>query len=139
MKKIHRTMLLVLVVLLATAGMARAAVANYRTHLNGDHEVPPAGVVIETNAQGQALFQLSPDGQTSSYKLILANIEIVFPAHIHIGTHGVNGPIAVWLYPSKAPVPGPVAQGKIQEHNATGRITSDNQVNQSVTGITTLE
>lgn len=139
MKKIHRTMLLVLVVLLATAGMARAAVANYRTHLNGDHEVPPAGVVIETNAQGQATFQLSPDGQTLSYKLIVANIENVFQAHIHIGPPGVNGPIAVWLYPSTAPVPGPVAQGKIQGPIATGTITSDNLVNQSVTGITTLE
>ena len=138
MKKIHRTALLVFVALFATAGIARAAVANYRTHLSGDHEVPPAGVVIETNAQGQAIFQLSPDGSELSYKLIVANIENVFQAHIHIGPPGVNGPIAVWLYPSTTPGAGPLGQGRIQGPIAEGTITSANLVNQGATGITTL-
>jgi hypothetical protein len=139
MKKIHRTFLLVMVALLATAGIARAAVANYRTHLSGDNEVPPPGVVIETNAQGQAIFKLSPDGSELSYKLIVANIENVFQAHIHIGPPGVNGPIAVWLYPSTAPGAGPTGQGRIQGPIATGTITTANLVNQAATGVTTLE
>jgi hypothetical protein len=139
MKKFPRTVLLVIAALLATAGIARAAVANFRTHLSGDHEVPPAGVVIETNAQGQAIFQLSPDGSELSYKLIVANIENVFQAHIHIGPAGVNGPIAVWLYPSTTPGAGPLGQGRIQGPIAEGTITSANLVNQAATGITTLE
>jgi hypothetical protein len=139
MKKIHRTILLVIVALLATAGIARAAVANYRTHLSGDNEVPPAGVVIETNAQGQAIFQLSPDGSKLSYKLIVANIENVFQAHIHIGPPGSNGPIAVWLYPSTTPGAGPLGQGRIQGPIAKGTITSANLINQGATGVTTLE
>ena len=139
MKKIHRTFLLVIVALLATAGIARAAVANYRTHLRGENEVPPAGVVVETNAQGQAIFQLSPDGTELSYKLIVANIENVFQAHIHIGAPGTNGPIAVWLYPSTTPGAGPLGQGKIQGPIAEGTITSANLVNQQLTGVTTLE
>jgi hypothetical protein len=124
MKKIQRTVLLVLVALFATAGIASAAVANYRTHLKGDNEVPPAGVVIETNAQGQAIFKLSPDGSELSYKLIVANIENVFQAHIHIGAPGSNGPIAVWLYPSTTPGAGPLGQGRIQGPIAEGTITS---------------
>jgi hypothetical protein len=138
MKKINRTVLLVMIALLVTTGTALAAVANYRTHLRGDNEVPPPGVVIETNAQGQAIFQLSPDGSEISYKLIVANIENVFQAHIHIGPPGVNGPIAVWLYPSTAPVAGPVGQGRIQGPIAKGTITAANLVNQGTTGITTM-
>lgn len=138
MKKIHRTVLLVFVALFATAGIARAAVANYRTHLRGENEVPPPGVVVETNAQGQAIFQLSPDGSELSYKLIVANIENVFQAHIHIGVPGVNGPIAVWLYPSTTPGAGPLGQGRIQGPIAEGTITSANLVNTGATGITTL-
>ncbi|HET6821062.1 MAG TPA: CHRD domain-containing protein [Anaerolineales bacterium] len=138
MKKINKTVLLVIVALFATAGIARAAVANYRTHLKGDNEVPPTGVVIETNAQGQAIFQLSPDGSELSYKLIVANIENVFQAHIHIGAPGSNGPIAVWLYPSTTPMAGPFGQGRIQGPIAEGTITSANLVNQAATGITTV-
>ena len=128
MKKIQRTVLLVLVALFATAGIASAAVANYRTHLKGDNEVPPAGVVIDTNAQGQAIFKLSPDGSELSYKLIVANIENVFQAHIHIGAPGSNGPIAVWLYPSTSPGAGPFGQGRIQGPIAEGTITSANLI-----------
>ena len=138
MKKINKTVLLVLIALFATAGIARAAVANYRTHLKGDNEVPPAGVVIETSAQGQAIFKLSADGSELSYKLIVANIENVFQAHIHIGPAGVNGPIAVWLYPSTTPGAGPLGQGRIQGPIAEGTITSANLINQGTTGITTV-
>jgi hypothetical protein len=138
MKKIHRTVLLVLVALLATAGIALAAVANYRTRLSGANEVPPAGVVIVTKGQGQASFRLSPDGSELSYKLIVAKIENVFQAHIHIAPAGSNGPIAVWLYPSTTPGAGPVGQGRIQGTIAEGTITSADLINQGTTGITTL-
>jgi hypothetical protein len=64
------------------------------THLSGDHEVPPR----DTTAQGQAIFKLSEDGLTMSYKLIASNIENVIQAHIHQGSAADNGPIVVFLF-----------------------------------------
>ena len=64
------------------------------THLSGDHEIPAR----DTRAQGQAIFKLSADGTTMSYKLIASNIENVVQAHIHVGSATENGPIAVFLY-----------------------------------------
>ena len=72
---------------------------NLRTHLSGNEEVP----VRETNAQGQAIFQVSDDGTAISYKLIVANIENVTQAHIHLAPSGVNGGIVAWLYPAAPP------------------------------------
>jgi hypothetical protein len=53
---------------------------NFRTHMSGREEVPAAA----TRAQGQATFKLSKDGTELSYKLIVANIENVSMAHIHL-------------------------------------------------------
>jgi hypothetical protein len=69
---------------------------NHRTHLTGDEEVPAR----ETRAQGQAIFQVSRDGNSMSFRLIAANIENITQAHIHCGAAGTNGPVTVWLYPS---------------------------------------
>jgi hypothetical protein len=103
-----------------SAAHAGAAVPhNYRTHLSGKEEVP----VRETRAQGQAIFQISRDGASISYKLIVANIENVFQAHIHIGAVGANGPVVVWLYPSTAPVAGPLGAGRMNGVIAEGTIT----------------
>ena len=64
------------------------------THLSGDHEIPPR----DTRAQGQAIFKLSDDGLSMSYKLIASNIENVIQAHIHLGSATENGPIVVFLF-----------------------------------------
>jgi hypothetical protein len=69
---------------------------NHRTHLSGKEEVP----MRDTNAQGQAIFQISRDQQSVSFRLIASNIENILQAHIHCGAAGVNGPIVVWLYPA---------------------------------------
>jgi hypothetical protein len=106
--------------LIVTAGTAYASNGkNFGTHLHGDEEVPARA----TRAQGQATFQLSPDGSELSYKLNVANIDNVFQAHLHKGVAGTNGPIVVWLYPSTAPVPGPLGGGAIQGRIADGTIT----------------
>jgi hypothetical protein len=105
MKKTQVISMFVLVALLATAGIALAAVVNFKTHLSGDFEVP----IRDTLAQGQAVFQLSEDGSELSYKLIASNVQNVFQAHIHMAPAGVNGPIVVWLYPPSPPavlIPG---------------------------------
>jgi len=118
----------VALVSIATTAAAAAEVLNFRTHLSGGQEVPPPGVVVNTQAQGQAKFQLSADGSTLHYKLIAANIENAFMAHIHMGPAGANGPIVVWLYPSTATTPGPVGAGRTDGVLVEGDITAANLV-----------
>jgi hypothetical protein len=104
----------------AAAGLNR----NWSSHLSGSNEV---GVPIrDTSAQGQAIFHLSKDGNSLEYKLIASNIDNAFMAHIHIGAPDVNGPIAVWLYPSTDPTPGPAGSGRHDGVLAEGAITSAN-------------
>ena len=112
------------------AAAAATAVAgfnqNFGTHLRGRTEVPAR----DTQAQGQALFHLSDDGQSMDYKLIAANIENAFMAHIHIGPATGTGPIAVWLFPGTAATPIPLAdaQGRIDGVIAEGTFTAANFV-----------
>jgi hypothetical protein len=114
---------------------------NYGTPLSSAEEPIPANV-HESNARGNATFQLSADGSQLSYKLIVANIENVFQAHIHREAPGVNGPIVVWLYPSTAPQAGPLGQGRIQGVIAEGTITAANLVgplaNQPLSALVTI-
>lgn len=102
----------------AVAGLNR----NWSSHASGSLEVP----VRDTNAQGQAIFHLSKDGSELDYKVIASNIENAFMSHIHIGAPTVNGPIAVWLYPSTAPSPGPLGSGRHDGVLAEGTITAAN-------------
>ncbi len=74
--------------------------SNFGTHLTGSEEAP---VPVDTNAQGQAIFKLSKDGTSIQYKLIVANIDDVLMAHIHMAPAGENGDIVVWLYPDGPP------------------------------------
>ena len=73
---------------------ARGHNRNFRAHLSGENEVPP----VETNAQGQANFQLNKAGDELDYKLIVANIDDVVAAHIHCAPVGQNGPVGVTLF-----------------------------------------
>lgn len=105
--------------LLVLAGTAFAK--EFKTGgLNGGEEVPP----VDTRARGTALFELSADGLTLSYKLIVANIDNVVASHIHMAPAGVNGPVVAFLY---GPVPagggssnGVIAQGTITAANLVG-------------------
>jgi hypothetical protein len=111
-------LLVSLLIALTTSIAVAESKRNFVTHLSGGEEVPPA----DTRAQGQAIFHLSKDGTELRYKLIVANIENVTQAHIHVGAAGVNGPVVTWLYPS-----GPPAQlipGRFQGVLAEGVITS---------------
>lgn len=101
---------------------------NYGTPLSADEEVMPAGVVNDSNARGNAVFQLSAGGTSLSYRLIVANIENVFMAHIHLQAAGFNGPVVVWLYPSTAVAPGPLGEGRLNGVIAEGTITAANLV-----------
>jgi CHRD domain-containing protein len=78
---------------------------NHRTHMSGDNEVftpavPGGPTPADSQGQGQAIFQLSRDGNSLDFKVIASNIDNITQAHIHCGVPGANGPIVVWLYPS---------------------------------------
>ncbi len=86
--------------LVAALGTIAAApdTRNYRAHLSGG----PAGV--ETLSTGQAVFQFSQDGTVLRTKLIVANLENVTMAHIHVSAQpGGDGPPVLWLYPAAPP------------------------------------
>jgi hypothetical protein len=108
----------------ATAAALAAFNGNVGTHLKGKYEVP----LRNTNAQGQAMFRVSDDGSSVDYKLIASNIDNAFMAHIHMGSPNVAGPIVVWLYPSTAPVPGPLGSGRHDGVLAEGTFTAANFV-----------
>lgn len=100
---------------------------NFRAHLSGDQEVPPNSSL----AQGQAIFQLSKDGTELSYKLIVANLEDLHMAHIHLAPAGSNGGVVAWLYPSAPPavmLPGTtngiLAEGVIKAANLRGALAT---------------
>jgi hypothetical protein len=116
-----RVVLAAVLVALVVAGIAVAtSQRNFSVHASGAFEVP----VRDTRAQGQAIFHLSHDGESLSYRLNVANIENVVQAHIHTAAPGFNGPIVVWLYPSTTPDElAPAGGGPIQGSIATGVIT----------------
>lgn len=94
------------------------AVQSFRAHLTGDEEVPAR----PTNATGQTIFKLSKDGNQLSYKLIVANIENVFGAHIHVGEVGQNGGVVAFLYG------GGLIDGRTSGILAEGVITADDLI-----------
>ena len=106
------------------AASANANGGNFGTPMSGSEEVP----ANTSEARGNAIFHLNEAGTELSYKLIVANIENVFQAHIHRGAAGTNGPIVVWLYPSTAPVAGPFGAGRIEGVIAEGTIRASNFV-----------
>jgi CHRD domain-containing protein len=108
----------VLVLVLVLAGLAGAGGnGNYSVHLNGDTEVP----ANSSQGVGQAVFNLSPDGTSLDYRLIVANLDNPVAAHIHLGPPGVNGPVVAFLFGPAAPGEG-TANGVLR----TGTITAAN-------------
>jgi len=93
---------------------------NAAVPLSGAEEVPARA----TRARGTAVFNLSADGDELSYRLIVANIENVVQAHIHIGPAGQNGPFGVFLYgpvpPGGGRIDGVIAEGTITAANFVG-------------------
>ena len=118
-----RTTYLLVVVTLALGLAAPSAVAqptNFRAVLSGADEVPSN----DSLGRGFASFQLSPDGTELDYRLVVANINNVIAAHIHVAPPDVNGPVVAFLFGPAAPgegrVNGVIAQGTITAANLTG-------------------
>jgi CHRD domain len=112
MHKIHFSLLTVLALLVFTSSVSASPIEskNFVAVLSGAGEVPAR----DTNARGAAVFNLSDDGTTLRYKLIVANIDNAFASHIHCAPAGVNGPIGVTLFlgtPGSGRLDGVIARG----------------------------
>jgi hypothetical protein len=105
---------------LSLGSAALAGDSTYLAHLSADNEVP----ANDSLAVGNAVFHLSDDGQSLDYRLIVANIDNVIAAHIHIAPAGVNGPVVAFLYGPAAPAGGQtqgvIGQGTITAANLVG-------------------
>jgi hypothetical protein len=116
-----RIVLAAFVLGLASVGVATAAVVStWTASLRASEEV--ALVPVESNARGQAVLQLSADGSELHYRLIVANIENVTQAHIHMAPRGANGAVVAWLYPDGPPTQ--LIPGRSSGILATGTITA---------------
>ena len=115
--------LLILVAVSATAATTTIASSSYaqtipstfHAILEGDEEVPP----VDSDAKGAAIFRTSNDGTELHYRLIVANIEDVTAAHIHLAPRGENGDIVAFLFDPEEPT-----EGRTNGVLAEGTITS---------------
>ena len=115
MRRTFMLMLAAALVLLLAVPVYGGQNRNFVAPLDGGQENPP----VDTNATGVAKFQLSKDGSSLGFKLIVANIEDVGASHIHCGVVGVNGSVGVTLFsggPTSAN--GTLAEGTITAPNA---------------------
>lgn len=103
-----------------SAELSAEAATTFVAPLNGKEEVP----TVDTKATGNAIFKLV--GDEIHYKLIVANIENVTMAHLHMAAAGSNGRPVVWLLPS-GPPPSLIA-GKSNGILAEGVITAESLV-----------
>lgn len=100
--------ILIMTILAGSAYALEPSTKNFVAHLTGDEEVP----MRETSATGQAIFQLREGDSLLTFRLIVANIENVVAAHIHMGPAGSNGPVVLFLYGPNVPGSG-LTQGVI--------------------------
>jgi hypothetical protein len=118
--------LLILVAVSATAATttisssyAQTIPSTFHAILEGDEEVPP----VDSDAQGAAIFRTSNDGTELNYTLIVANIEDVTAAHIHLAPRGENGDIVAFLFDPEEPT-----EGRTNGVLAEGTITSEDLI-----------
>jgi hypothetical protein len=98
------------VAVIGIGGAALAGGFQYRTTATGAEEVP----VRSTSAEAKINVMLG-DGSASYNLRFTEPISDVTQSHLHRAAVGVNGPIAVWLYPSAPPaslIPG-VSEGRL--------------------------
>jgi hypothetical protein len=116
--RILRLLTLSLALLLVT-GVSAYAADFVAAPLSGGEEVPAR----DTKARGNATFDVSDDGTSISYKLIVSNIENVVASHIHVAPAGTNGSVVAFLF-GAVPAGGGRSDGVLAE----GTITAANLV-----------
>ena len=94
---------------------------NFRAQCQGGNEVPS----VDSNGQCQANFKLLDNGAGLQYRLIVANIEAVTQAHIHLAPAGQNGGVVAFLFgfvPEGETVNGMLAQGVLTDSDLIGAL-----------------
>jgi CHRD domain len=98
MKKVAQLLAMIVVASAFLFGpIANAQKTKFEANLSGKNEIPP----IDTSAQGQATFEVSPDGKSLKFALNVNNPADVTMAHIHLGEPGQAGKPVAPLYPAK--------------------------------------
>ena len=121
----RRRLAALLVAAIAALAIAATSIASpprtYVTQLTGNEEVP----AHDTEAWGNAVFNVAPDGESVHYNLVANHIDNAFMGHIHMGQPGSNGPIVVWLFPSTAVgVTDPLGSGPHNGNLQNGTFTA---------------
>lgn len=123
----RKTLIIVTVVLglVLAAGSPVAEAVGNGTRFVAHLDATDAGT--DSPAKGQVIFRLSKDGSRLHFKMMVASLEDVTMAHIHLAPAGENGPPVVWLYPSRPPLlmiggetNGLLSQGTITENDLVG-------------------
>jgi len=112
--------LLVFSALAATTVVASADSSHFVAPLKSREEIQTPAVV--SDAAGASTITVARDGDSLSYRLIVANIDDVLFSHIHCGPTGVNGPVVAFLYPGPTVSPnGVLATGTITDADVIDR------------------
>ncbi|HET9951322.1 MAG TPA: CHRD domain-containing protein [Candidatus Eisenbacteria bacterium] len=119
MKNVSHVLRAGAVLALVLAVPALSKVTTFTAHLSGQSEVPAR----ETQATGQAKFDLSADGSILKFRVTTGAIQNVTTAAIYLGAPSENGEAVAMLY-------GPVAPGGGQKSGvlAVGALASTNLV-----------
>ena len=132
MKKTILVLALVLTLAVAVNADANGPI-RFRAHLEGFNL---NGQPVDTNATGQAVFEIVDDGAAIKYRINVAGIENLWMAHIHVAADPVDitdpaGPIAFWFVPTTPPAPPPAGVNvaeRLQGNLTSGLIFSDGQL-----------
>ena len=120
MNKVSRSFVAVSILSLVLAVPALSKVTSFTAHLSGRSEVPAR----ETQASGEARFDVSADGTTLQFRVTTGNIENVTAAQLYIGAPTENGTAIATLYGPMAPgggkKSGVLATGALAATNLTG-------------------
>jgi len=106
---------------------------RFKAHLEGFNL---NGAPVDTNATGQARFEVIDGGTAIKYSINVAGIENLFMAHIHVAPAPVEltdpaGPITFWFVPTTPPSPPPAGVNvaeRLQGNLTSGLIFSDDQL-----------
>ena len=85
--------LLVVGVVLATAGVAFGQAQTFNVTLRGIEEVTPQGG--DPDGFGSGIVTLDPTTNTATWNIQYGNLDPVTDAHIHVGALGVGGGVVI--------------------------------------------
>lgn len=77
---------------------------------------------VESDATGEAHFEVSEDGESLEYSIHAENFEDAVAGHLHSGAVGEDGPVELFLFENEDGVDydGEVARGTLTEEDLAG-------------------